>query len=361
MMQSGNARRLLRLLSNEPTPVSTRIRDNNFDALRLIFASMVVVFHAGFLSHERLLSWTLHTSATFAVQAFFVVSGFLVTMSFENSSSPRSYFSKRVRRIGPAYAFVVVTAALGLSLMSRLSFDQYFFSSDFWRYLIFNLLLSNFSAPDLPGVFQSNFETAVNGSLWTIKIEVAFYCSVPFIVWAVGRWGYPKVLGSMFLASVLWKIGFNIAAATSGAEIYVKLAKQLPGQLCFFVGGAWSYYRTLQNKKIHALAAIVGVIFYAAIGYGWVYDVFSPIAVTAIVAWSATAGPRLPAVAKHGDISYGIYLYHFPWVQILIALGLFHSAPIVGFFAVFVLTVIFASFSWRVVEKPMLSWNSAHV
>src|SRR5260370_895587 len=103
-----------------------RLRDNNFDALRLIFASMVVVYHLGRLSQAVGLGWTSRVSATFAVQAFFVVSGFLVTMSFENSSSIRSYTLKRLRRIAPAYVLVVVLAALSLSLISDLPAHEYF-------------------------------------------------------------------------------------------------------------------------------------------------------------------------------------------------------------------------------------------
>ncbi len=183
-------------------------------------------------------------------QAFFVVSGFLVTMSFENSSSLGSYASKRLRRIAPAYITVVIVAALGLSVISALPWHAYFTSHELWRYVAFNLILSNFSAPSLPGVFQTNFMSAVNGSLWTIKIEVAFYCLVPFVVWATRRVGAGKVLITIFIVSVLWKRGFNAAATATGLDIYAKLAKQLPGQLCFFSGGAYAYYRTRNGKRI---------------------------------------------------------------------------------------------------------------
>src|SRR5882757_3200354 len=109
--------RLFVPLSREPSGAAARLRDNNFDALRLIFASMVVVFHVGVLANVASLGrLPQYVSATFAVQAFFVVSGFLVTMSYENTRSLRSYALKRLRRIAPAYIVVVVGAALLLVL-----------------------------------------------------------------------------------------------------------------------------------------------------------------------------------------------------------------------------------------------------
>jgi peptidoglycan/LPS O-acetylase OafA/YrhL len=339
--------------------ISRRLQVNNFDALRLIFASMVVLYHTGVLSHANSLAWCLRVSASFAVQAFFVVSGFLVTMSFENSSSIKSYASKRLRRITPAYVAVIIAAALGLSMISTLPLDAYFADREFWRYVAFNLVLSNFSAPSLPGVFQSNYVSAVNGSLWTIKIEVAFYCLVPFIVWATRRAGTLKVLGTIFVASIIWRLGFSAAATATGMEIYAKLAKQLPGQLCFFTGGAWAYYRTLRGKTISGLIAGLAVVVYA-LGSGWFYDFTAPLAVTAVVWWAAIEGPRLPAAARHGDFSYGIYLYHFPLIQSFVALGLYQRSPFLGWIASVIVVALCAAVSWRFIEHPFLRRRTVH-
>jgi len=336
-----------------------RLRENNFDALRLIFASMVVLYHIGVLSQATSLAWSLRVSAAFAVQAFFVVSGFLVTMSFENSSSIKSYISKRLRRIAPAYIAVIFSAALGLSAISTLPLGEYFANREFWRYVAFNLVLSNFSAPDLPGVFQSNYISAVNGSLWTIKIEVAFYCVVPAVVWATRRAGPLKVLATIFIASTIWKLGFNAAANATGLDIYEKLAKQLPGQMSFFAGGAWAYYRTRGGKSISGLVAAAGVIVYA-LSDGWFHDLSAPLAVTAVVYWAAVAGPRLPPAAKHGDFSYGVYLYHFPLIQAFIALGLFQWSPLTGWMATVTFVVFCAVISWRFVESPSLHRSAVH-
>jgi len=341
------------------TEVSGRLLDNNFDALRLFFASMVVVHHMGILSQLSSLEWLTHVSASFAVQAFFVVSGFLVTMSFERSSSYASYASKRIRRIAPAYIAVVTGAALALVAMSTLPAREYFTDREFWRYVLFNLGLANFAAPSLPGVFQSNPVTAINGSLWTIKIEVLFYCMVPICVLAVRRFGYSKVLISVFIASIIWKAGFNAAAELTNRNLYAELAKQLPGQMSFFVGGAWAYYRTRQGFGISAFYAALGVATYV-FDLGRFNDAVEPVAITAIVYWLAICAPRLPPLGKYGDFSYGTYLYHFPLVQVTIALGLFAWSPLVGVVTVVVAVASCAMLSWRFIENPLLHKSHSH-
>ena len=330
------------------------LKENNFDALRLIFASMVVLFHTGLLSQARGLAWTAHVSATFAVQAFFVVSGFLVTMSYENTRSARSYFLKRLRRIAPAYIVVVVTAAVALSMLSTLPPSAYFSSPQTWRYLGLNLVLSNFSAPTLPGVFTTNFIPAVNGSLWTIKIEVAFYCLVPLMVMGARRFGPSRLLAAVFAGSVAWKLGFDLAYAHGGAEIYSKLAKQVPGQLSFFAGGAWAYYRTRNCLGIRFWMAAVAALVYF-FGEGFVFqDVTAPLAVTAIVYWSAVAAPRMPEVPRRDDFSYGLYLYHFPIIQSFIALNVFQYSTVLAVLALALTVTGCAVISWRYIEQPIL-------
>ena len=85
------------------------LRQNNFDLLRFLFAFVVLLVHAHVLSGADELSILSEVlSSEIAVRSFFVVSGFLIFMSYENSRSLRSYFEKRVRRIYPAYFSIVV-------------------------------------------------------------------------------------------------------------------------------------------------------------------------------------------------------------------------------------------------------------
>lgn len=336
-------------------PISGRLKSNNFDGLRLIFAGMVVIFHIGLLSESAIL-YPLHeyVSSLAAVQAFFFVSGFLVIMSYENSHTLLSYAKKRFFRIAPAYCAVVLLSAFLLVFMSTLSPVNYFMSDGWRSYVISNLMLSNFAFPSLPGVFQDNYEPAVNGSLWTIKIEVMFYCTVPIIVTAVRRFGYQPVLATIFGLSVIWHFGFAYLAQLSDNDLFARLAKQLPGQLSFFAGGAWAYYRTRENlSPPHFLAAVTAALAYA-FAEGLVLTVIAPFCITTMVYWAAITVPQMWSAHNTGDYSYGIYLYHFPIAQTFVALGFFRTSPVLALICVCLATAFAAYLSWHLLEKRML-------
>jgi peptidoglycan/LPS O-acetylase OafA/YrhL len=202
--------------------------------------STVVPFHIG-LTGVPTVAFDRYFSARLAVDTFFVISGLLIYRSYVRSSSIRSYFEKRARRIYPAYFTVVVLTAIALCPLSSLPISQYF-GAGFWKYLRAILVLLNFLAPCLPGVFTSNSIPAINGALWTLKIEVAFYLAVPVIHWICSRLGTKRVMAAIFLFSCVWKYGFVFQAALhrsrcafscdGSRSIYDVFEAQFPGNSC---------------------------------------------------------------------------------------------------------------------------------
>ena len=207
-----------------------------------MFAGTVCLVHAYGLSGERYLRWIQALlSSKVAVEAFFVVSGFLIFMSYERSSSTLTYISKRVRRIYPAYFVVVMLCALSLWTIRSLDPGHYF-SFGWLKYVVANLTFLNYIHPTLPGVFEGNKLSEVNGALWTLKIEVMFYAAVPVIVYLFRRFGRFPVLISLYFASVVYLSLMTILAERTGSGAYSELARQLPGQLAYFMAGALFYH-----------------------------------------------------------------------------------------------------------------------
>ena len=141
---------------------------NNFDLLRLVLASIVFLHHTYELTHHPDLKILTHFfSIGFALNSFFIISGFLVFKSYHNSGSIKEYSLKRARRIYPAYfSIIILCSALGIFLTSLPVTD---YIREMPKYAAANLLFLNFLAPDLPGVFTNNPLHAINGALWTIR------------------------------------------------------------------------------------------------------------------------------------------------------------------------------------------------
>jgi len=337
---------------------------NNFDLLRFAFAFTVFLFHAHVLSGEAALApLSRYFSADFAVKAFFVVSGYLVLMSYERSKSVGDYASKRIRRVYPAYAAIVIACAVLGAAVTTLPAADYF-SAALGAYLAANLAFLNFLAPNLPGVFAGNPFTEVNGALWTLKVEVMFYVAVPVIAWLCHRLGAAVVLLGLYLASVAYYLAVGHLAEAHGSQLYAQLQRQLPGQLCYFVAGAAGYYfddALAKRWRLIAPAAAAGYLGLPLLGSPALEILLKPALLAALVVYAAVGARYLGNFGRFGDLSYGIYVIHFPLLQMLVGAGLFRSNPWLGMAAATAGVLVLAALSWHLVEKPFLRRSSHYV
>ena len=330
---------------------------NNFDLLRLLFAGAVFLVHAATLaSNEYLISLLSFLSSDIAVKSFFIVSGFLIFMSYENSENIPSYFSKRIRRVYPAYFVVIISCVLIGACFSSFSWSDYW-SLATLKYLISNLTFLNFLHPTLPGMFANNPNETVNGALWTLKIEVMFYLAVPMIVFCFNRFGRLSTMIGLFLFSIYYSLFLLRLNTIHHATYLVELQRQLPGQLTFFMVGAAGYYYSEFFKKYSGYFLFLALLSFALKAYlPWLF--FEPITLGILVIYLALVFPYLGRFGKHGDFSYGIYILHFPILQLFISNHFFEGSPIT-FLISAGLTVLFCSILlWRFVEKPFLKKNS---
>lgn len=157
-------------------------RNNNFDFIRWLAATMVVFSHEyaiiGGSGTEPLaqLSAGFATFGTLGVDIFFVVSGLLVTQSLIERKDVDFFVASRALRILPALFVVVALSAWVLGpMLTGLPLGAYLQSPAAWTYVPRNLTLIDLQW-GLPGVFLHNpGGAAVNGSLWTLRPEVQIY------------------------------------------------------------------------------------------------------------------------------------------------------------------------------------------
>lgn len=347
-------------------PSTADFSKNNLDCLRLILASIVVLFHTYAVTLIPAFSiFGSFFSADFAVKSFFVISGLLIYRSYLRSSSVASYFEKRVRRIYPAYFTVIVVAAFALFPLSTLPASQYF-GAGFWKYLGANLVFLNFLAPSLPGVFTSNDISAVNGALWTLKIEVAFYLVVPVIHYLCDRFGTKRIIGAIFCLSCIWKYTFAYLAyvdpsrvinRTGGPHsIYKLMEVQFPAQLAYFCAGILLllFFDKLKNHFLSISCITVCLFVLDRWFTGGILDIFWISGFVFVFGFWFYFGN----FSKYGDFSYGVYIVHSPIIQTLVACGIVALNPAVVLLTILSLVALAAILMWHLVESPFLKGSS---
>jgi len=340
---------------------SSEPQRNNFDALRLGLAVLVVWSHsfALHLGSERtewlslLLNGT-YNAGNLAVMAFFIISGFLITQSYERSRSVRSYCGKRIRRIYPGY--MVATTICAFIVIPVFAQNVRIDAAEVGKTFALNLLLQGHFVT--ANAFPMNSGHGVNGSLWSIFYEFWCYIGVA-LLGALGLTSRRSFLVPFLVAVMLARVGCDLLGKTPGYPVFDTIfgwpylwTKMLP---CFLLGMvAYSYRQVLPQS----LPLLTGLLF-TAIAASWINKHLADLIVAPALSYGVfyfafTDEIRLHEAARFGDFSYGTYLYAFPIQQMLQAtVGRSWTMP--TFIAVsIVLSLLAAVLSWHLVERWFL-------
>jgi peptidoglycan/LPS O-acetylase OafA/YrhL len=331
-------------------------RDNNFNLLRLVAATLVLVSHSFAISLQSGAAEPFRSSlglslGELAVDIFFAASGFLVTASLFTRRDVIEFAAARGLRIFPGlWVSLALTVLVFGFCFTSLAPSAFFSEWQTWRFTIKNAILVRGVEWTLPG-----FPHAVNGSLWTLPSEIAMYALLAG-AW-VGLWflrdrrvgivsalciaaallGVVVDLG-MFLTDTptdFWRL---LAKFFCGAALYVA-RDRIPATRAWFIGVVVLLALSAFDKTAF------GVVYRCSIAYLTLYLALVP------------AG-RVRLFNRVGDFSYGMYIYAFP-VQIV----LYHLWPQVGPLRMlvisFAITWLFAYGSWHLVEERSLRLKGA--
>lgn len=205
----------------------------------------------------------------------------------------------------------------------------------------------------MPGLFEGNKIQAINGALWTLKIEVMFYCFVPLAVIAFQKFGRVRVLITVYILSALYSIVTFKLGELSDSAVYDELQRQLPGQLTFFIAGALCYYYLdAFVKNAYTLVALAIFCLFIQKYLPWL--IIEPLVLAILVIFVACVFPYFGNFSKYGDFSYGVYITHFPILQILVSFGFFKSEPFFALGLSFVTVLFFSYLLWHFIERRFL-------
>jgi peptidoglycan/LPS O-acetylase OafA/YrhL len=114
------------------------------------------------------------------------------------------------------------------------------------------------------------------------------------------------------------------------------------------------YQKLFQKKWLYLFLAIFAIAITYKIHVA--VNILFPISLGVIIIVSAYNIPVLNNFGKYGDFTYGLYIYHFPIIQIFKQYDLFVKFnPFLMTFLVLLISFIFAIFSWFLVEKRFIA------
>lgn len=329
------------------------VRANSFGFLRLTFALLVIVSHSwplgGFGSDPGRADNNL---GIFAVEGFFALSGFLITMSGTRLSVGR-FFWHRILRIFPAYWVALLVVALVFAPIvwrTAHGLTEYLGANPPPSGFVFlnALLVQNQIA--IGDTLNANpLALMWNGPLYTLPFEFACYLLIGLLM--AGRVLTVRMVASLAVAAWVW-----VQLAQIGA-LGVYDDRQAKFTLCFLIGSLLYFLKEhllVGRLWLPLAAASLLVVSYLT----WGFHQIGLVAFPYLVLWFAYHLP-FRSVGRKRDFSYGIYIYAWPVQQ----LGAHFGATSLGLLAYMAIsaagTLVLAISSWYLIESPALRRKSA--
>ena len=338
------------------------MKNNNFDLLRLFAALQVVLAHAS--SHilsefnysidgtsKMILTLTSYIPG---VPVFFLISGFLIAMSYEKNSNLKEYTKNRILRIYPA---LYINIFISVIILYYFGFVQ--FNLELFSWLFAQMSIVQFYNADM---FRGFGVGVINGSLWTISVELTFYITLPIIFYLYKKSRF--IIGLLFFSSfMIWIYDTAILTNFNNRDFFGKLlhVSIVPYLFLFFIGiGFYRFYNNLKKfiEDKFLLWFLIFIMYNIIVNNfnitsNFIIYIFKWITFSFMIFAFAFSFKDLSRKLLRGnDFTYGIYIYHMLIINVFIYLKM--VADIKYFIFVVVLSIFFGILSWYVVEKPFL-------
>ena len=260
------------------------------------------------------------------VKIIFLISGYLITKSLWMSNAnvvnnAKVYCIKRLGRIYPELLICLIGSAFLIGpLFTSLPLEEYLSNKQTIFYIISNLRL--YPTYALPGMFIENpYPGAVNGSLWTIPIEIVFYIIILFIyILCRGKKEKGKLYYSFITFGIIFAFLIGIQYYPNARIVFygTDWIQALNVISYFFIGGIVYFYPV--GKYLNTPLASILFLLFCSISFRTqvINELVCLICISYLVLSLAFDSKQVKLKWLHSEYAYGVYLWGFVIQQCII-------------------------------------------
>ncbi|WP_285725400.1 acyltransferase family protein [Psychromicrobium xiongbiense] len=367
----------LKLKGTQPQAVGTKsgLRPD-IQGLRAIAVGVVILDH--------LFGWP--SGGFVGVDVFFVISGFLITgllireWDRNGRISFRGFYRRRIKRILPASVLVIGVTVV----VSKLLFSKARFASTLWDGFWSLLFSANWRFMAVGSdYFQADGPISPLRHFWSLAVEEQFYFVWPWIMLAVLLWWSRKsrrsteghsIAAYLIIVISLASFGWALfeSSTNPGAAYYSSFTRAWELGFGAILAFGLKRFQAIPDRVRPWLAnlGLIGIVASCfVVSSSSLFPApgaLLPVLSAGLVIVSGSQGDHrfIPVLTNSvsrylGDISYSLYLWHFP---VIIFLGTFLPSTFWPYYplALFIMVGL-SAFSYRLVEDPIRksSWLSS--
>lgn len=330
--------------------------------------------------------WGLPPGGFIGVDVFFVISGFLITGNLLRSAetgpnvSFKTFYWNRVRRIVPAATVVLIVTYLASTIVFLPFRSEQIGVDALWAFVF----LSNWRfAIEGTDYFTANNAVSPIQHYWSLSIEEQFYFVWPAVIFLIGvlvirkTWTHEHrmraagvVMACIITASLGWAI-YQTAVSPLWAyfDTFARIWELGVGALLATMTGRLARIREsvrpwLSWAGLALIAASIFLIGEGSAGFPAPWAILPVIGAALVVAAGVGIEPKYQAFLRNpvsgyiGDISYSLYLVHWP---VIIIVGTLMDPGVAYSVAVIALAFGLAVASYHFVENPLRRADGARL
>jgi peptidoglycan/LPS O-acetylase OafA/YrhL len=315
----------------------------DIQGLRALAVIFVLVFHINPL-------WL--PGGFIGVDVFFVISGFLVSSIIlkkldNNTFSFAGFYTGRVKRIVPAYYFLLLcTGITGAAIL--IGSDVGKLRREFAHALLFN---TDWLYPNISSYFGMSLQQDPLVHTWTIAVEMKFYLLLPVLLVWVRRRLLPYVIAGLLLVLLLYAT-YQIEVAHNTSEAYYSLFTRMPEFLAGILLALAP--KNAVNTVVQKVAGFIGIALIVVCAFRFNHQThfpgfaaMLPCLGAVLIIWGVNSPVSSLLATKPfeiiGALSYSLYLWHWPIITLM---RYYNADNQFTFFQVFIIVALTFICSW---------------